>query len=98
MRLREFPDVLHGRPSQRDASGGVVAESGASFSASAEQGFRVLVPLGYNTSKAGRGEKAISTEVVVLRHPSGGAWPATSRVDALSKRAGLLCRPWRHLR
>ena len=37
MKLRELPDVLHGRPRQCDELGGVVVESAAFFSSSAFQ-------------------------------------------------------------
>ena len=83
MKLREHPDVLHGRPRERGALGGVVAESAAFFSSRAfRRRLRALVRTRRNRRSnrtEEETEEAISTGVVVPRRPSGGEGTATSR-------------------
>ena len=55
MKLRELPDVLHGRPCKRDALGGVEAESAEFFSSSDfRRGYRALV---WPLTELGRNDK-----------------------------------------
>ena len=42
------------------------------------------------TNRIGTKEEAISTEVVALRRPPGGAWPATSRAGSYQRTLAYL--------